>query len=205
MSRNRAGVLSWWIKIALLLVVASPARAADPKRDPTLIRRENARAGATDWQLTRVRLDGLGGFRSPWIEGYCSKQSLKAGESLDIMVSTDPSSRFEIEIFRMGYYGGRGARLMTKLGPFEGKAQPTPKPGAKDLHECRWDATTKLTIPNDWPSGVYLGRMTLLPPDENTVPWQSYVVFIVTDDRPADILMQCSDNTCAFPNKCKTA
>jgi hypothetical protein len=25
--------------------------------------------------------------------------------------------------------------------------------------------------------------------------WQSYVVFIVTDDRPADILFQCSDNT----------
>ena len=25
--------------------------------------------------------------------------------------------------------------------------------------------------------------------------WQSYVVFIVRDDRPADILFQCSDNT----------
>ena len=25
--------------------------------------------------------------------------------------------------------------------------------------------------------------------------WQSYVIFIVRDDRPADILFQCSDNT----------
>jgi hypothetical protein len=66
---------------------ASAAGAA-----PDLIRDENARAGADDWQLTRVRPD-RGGFRSPWVEGYCSKQSLKAGESVDVMVSTDPRGR----------------------------------------------------------------------------------------------------------------
>ena len=150
--------------------LAAVATAEGPERDATLIERENAREGATDWQLTRVRLDNRDGFRSPWIEGYCSKQSVEAGESLDIMVSTDPPGTFEIEVFRMGYYGGRGARLMTTLGPFEGKAQPTPKPGPKDLHECRWEPTTRLTIPQDWPSGVYLGRLTLLPPDETRRP-----------------------------------
>ena len=62
---------------------------------------ENRKPGTTDWQLTRMRLDKTGGFRSPWIEGYCSKQSLKAGESLDIMVSTDPARPFNLEIFRM--------------------------------------------------------------------------------------------------------
>jgi hypothetical protein len=185
---------------ALTLVLATSwaaaaASAQESRRDSTLIRRENNRTGATDWQLTRVRLDGLNGFRCPWIEGYCSKQSVKAGESIDIHVSTDPPERFQIEIFRMGYYGGRGARLMDTLGPFQGQAQPTPAPGPKDLHECRWDATTSLKIPIDWPSGVYLGRLTLLPPDDNRAPWQSYVVFIVRDDRPADILFQCSDNT----------
>ena len=171
------------------------AIAQGSQRDSTLIQRENAKPGATDWQLTRVRLEDPNGFRCPWIEGYCSKQSLKAGESLDILVSTKPTSRFEIEIFRMGYYGGKGARLMTKLGPFEGKVQPTPKPGPKNVHECQWESSTKLTVPPEWPSGVYLGRLTLLPPDERSAPWQSYVVFIVTDDRPADILFQCSDNT----------
>ena len=87
---------------------------------PSLIRDENARPGARDWQLTRVRVD-KDGFRSPWIEGYCSKQSVKAGESIDIMVSTNPPRRFEIEIFRMGYYGGRGARLMTDARPVRGQ------------------------------------------------------------------------------------
>ena len=54
-----------------------------------------------------MRVDG-NNFRSPWIEGYCSKQSVLAGETLDIMVSTDPPVPFRIEIFRTGYYGGRG-------------------------------------------------------------------------------------------------
>jgi len=180
--------------LSLLTVIAMASLSA-AERDPQLIERENAKPGATDWQLTRVRLDSTMGFRSPWIEGYCSKQSVKPGEALDIMVSTDPPQKFHIEIFRMGYYGGRGARLMTTLGPFQGEVQPTPPIGEKNIRECLWKATARLEIPADWPSGVYLGRMSLLPPDENTGPWQSYVIFIVRDQRPADILFQCSDNT----------
>ena len=170
-------------------------RARRAGADARLIPRENAMAGSLDWQLTRVRLDKPRGFRSPWIEGYCSRQSVAAGESIDIMVSTKSPERFSIEIFRTGYYGGRGARLMTTLGPFDGQTQPTPAMGDKQLHECRWQPTVTLKIPDDWVSGVYLGRLTLLTDDPALAPWQSYVVFIVRDDRPADILFQCSDNT----------
>jgi hypothetical protein len=190
---------------SVLAATLASASGASSRRQSSLIRRENRREGALDWQLTRVRVDKEG-FRSPWIEGYCSRQSVSAGEEMDIMVSTDPPAHFRIEIFRMGYYGGRGARLMTVLGPYEGAPQPVPKPGPKDLHECQWVYTTTLTIPEDWPSGVYLGRLTTLPDwpfieaprraSATSKPyWQSYVVFIVKDDRPADILFQCSDNT----------
>ena len=159
----------------------------------TPVARENNQEGARDWQLTRVRVDS-GQFRSPWIEGYCSRQSVSAGESIDIMVSTDPPRPYQIEFFRMGYYGGRGARLVKTIDRLDGITQPTPEPGEKNLHECRWEPSTSLTIPEDWLSGVYLGRLTTHPePDE--AYWQSYVIFIVTDDRPADILFQCSDNT----------
>jgi hypothetical protein len=120
---------------------------------------------------------------------------VKAGDPLQIMVSTNPPVRFEVEIFRMGYYGGRGARLMKTIGPVQGETQPTPEPGAKNLHECRWKPSAELTIPPDWVSGVYLGRLTTLPDSDRTPYWQSYVVFVVTDDRPADVLFQCSDNT----------
>jgi hypothetical protein len=168
--------------------------AAGQQRGENPIVAENRQEGALDWQLTRVRLDSRDGFRSPWIEGYCSKQSVAAGDEIEIFVSARPERKFNLEIFRMGYYGGRGARLMKTLGPLEAKTQPTPKPGEKNLHECRWDATLKLTIPGDWTSGVYLGRMTTIPQGQESY-WQSYVVFIVRDERKAGILFQCSDNT----------
>jgi hypothetical protein len=169
--------------------------AAEPAAGPNVIQQENAREGSTDWQLTRVRIDKSDGCRCPAIEGYCSKQSVAAGETLQIMVSTDPAEKFRIEIFRTGYYGGRGARLMTTLGPFDGKPQPVPQPDERTMHECRWEPATELTIPADWTSGVYLGRLTTLPPKDERPYWQSYVVFIVRDDSPADVLFQCSDNT----------
>src|SRR5947209_1274811 len=112
---------------ALLIAALAPTtRPAAPPAVPRLnrIQQENLRPGSLDWQLTRVRLDKGNGYRSPLIEGYCSRQSVRAGDTLQFMVSTTPPAKFEIEIFRTGYYGGRGARLMKKLGPFQGKAQP---------------------------------------------------------------------------------
>ena len=185
---------AWGHASADASVAAEPA-AQQTAADRTLIARENAKPGATDWQLTRVRLNKPKGLRCPDIEGYCSKQSVAAGETIDIMVSTDPAQEFIIEIFRTGYYGGRGARLMKKLGPFKGKPQPLPEVGPKRLRECKWEPTTTLTIPDDWPSGVYLGRLTTRSDSTGFGYWQNYVVFIVRDDRPADILLQCSDNT----------
>ena len=191
---SRRSFLKSSATVALGTTLAADASAAEKPR-PISIREENAKEGARDWQLTRVRLDKNAGFRSPLIEGYCSKQSVKAGESLDIFVSTKPAARFHIEIFRTGYYGGRGARLMKTLGPFDGTEQPVPPVGEKRLHECRWTPCTSLTIPDDWVSGVYLGRLTTLPENADAPYWQSYIVFIVRDDRKADVLFQCSDNT----------
>lgn len=169
-------------------------------RHMNVIQQENACEGSNDWQLTRMRLDGSG-YRSPVIEGYCSRQSVKAGEALDVFVSTRPAAKFKIEIFRTGFYGGRGARKLDELGPFDGKEQPTPGIGEKRLRECQWEKCTSITIPADWVSGVYLGRLTTLPPTSDEPYWQSYMVFIVTDDRKADILLQCSDNTWQAYNK----
>ncbi len=163
-------------------------------RRPDLIEAENTKLG-TSFQLTRMRPDDAKSHRTSLIEGYCSRQSVKAGERLDIFVSTKPAARFSIDVFRMGYYGGAGARLMTTLGPFDGKTQPVPEIGERRLRECQWDVSATFVIPADWRSGVYLGRLTTLPDAADKPYWQSYVTFIVKDDRPADILFQCSDNT----------
>ena len=163
--------------------------------DPTLVRRENEKPGARDWQLSRVRPDRRNGVRTSLVEGYCSSQSVRAGETLRFMVSANPPQTLQIEIFRMGYYGGRGARLMTVLGPLQGTTQPEPEIAERSLTECRWEPTAELTVPEDWPSGVYIGRLGLLPGQNRNTRWQSYVIFVVRDDRPADVLVQCSDNT----------
>ena len=174
---------------AAALSAASAAPAA-----PGLIRTENARAGS-GFQLTRMIPDGAKSHRTSRVEGYCSRQSVKAGEKLDFFISTKPASKFILEIFRTGYYGGAGARHMTTLGPFDGKTQPVPEMGANRLRECQWEASTSLTIPADWTSGVYLGRLSTVPDNADQPYWQSYVIFIVKDERKADILFQCSDNT----------
>jgi len=75
----------------------------------------------------------------------------------------NPQPGSAIDIFRMGYYGGEGARLMTTLGPFTGKEQPVPEIGPQRLRECQWTASTTLTIRPHWPSGVVSGRPRLLP------------------------------------------
>jgi hypothetical protein len=137
----------------------------------------------------------MAGFRTSPIEDYCSHQSVRAGETLHILVSTAPAAKFQIEIFRTGYYQGRGARIMTTLGPLQGKPQPVPPAGARRLRECKWEPSASLKIPADWTSGVYLGRLTTLPEKDSEPYWQSYVVFVVRDDWPADILFQVSDNT----------
>src|SRR3954452_20609033 len=105
---------------------------------PNLIRKENQRPGTRDWMLTNTRIDPKTKYRCPWIEGYCSRTSVRAGEKLKIMVSTNPASSFVIDIYRLGYYGGNGGRHMQQLGPLPGKVQPDPDIGHERLRECRW-------------------------------------------------------------------
>ena len=182
------------------MLTSVPELTTETPHKKGLIEKENSKPGTSDWQLTRVRVDSKG-YRSPMIEGYCSKQSVKAGETIDLKISTSPAEKFSIEIFRTGYYQGHGARLMKKLGPFQGKAQKVPEIGFKNIHECQWETTTQLIIPDDWVSGVYLGRLSTIPENDEKPYWQSYVIFIVRDERPADILFQCSDNTWQAYNK----
>ena len=153
------------------------------------VRRENDRPGTTDWQLTYTRVDA-GGYRCPWVEGYVTRQSLKAGETLELCVSTDPPTPFHVELYRLGYYGGAGGRLVAKYGPFEGTAQPMPPEGPGRIRECAWTGCLSVAVPADWLSGVYLAK--LIAPASRC---ESYAIFVVRDDRPCDLLFQCSDNT----------
>ena len=180
----------------LIFLVLSPTWSSAENA----VTRENSKPGTTDWQLTRVRVN-KGKFRTSLIEGYCSRQSVSIGEELKVFVSTDPPRTFTLDVYRTGYYGGKGGRFMKRFGPVKGITQPVPERGEKRLRRCEWKPSLAFKIPNDWLSGVYLGKLTTIPAAEDEPYWQSYVIFIVRDDRKADVLFQCSDNTWQAYNK----
>lgn len=194
------------MKKRVLLVLASTALSAwAAGSQPNPIQIENARPGTTDWLLTQVtrhddEIYELGWHRRRGVEAYASHTSIKAGERLDVYVSTYPPSRYAVNIYRMGYYGGAGARLMRSLGPFHGTEELTPKDGPRNLIECNWKVGFSVEIPRDWLSGVYLGKLSTIPePDgqylDRDMTAESYFIFVVRDDRKADLLFQTSDMT----------
>jgi hypothetical protein len=157
---------------------------------PSVVARENARAGSTAWLLDRPYPRLHGNVRSHPIEGYCSHTSVAAGERLGFHVSANPAAPVTIDLFRMGWYGGAGGRQVATLGPIACEPQATPPVGPERVRACDWSETYALEIPDDWLSGVYLGKLTELEGG-----WQSYVIFVVRDERPVELLFQCSDLT----------
>ena len=128
--------------------------------------------------------------RATPIEGYCSATSVRTGDTLTLYVSTDPAAEWSVEIFRCGYYAGLGARLVARYGPYRGSTQPTPEVGPYRIRACAWEESAAVRIPADWVSGVYLGKLT-----EHGSGYQSYLIFVVADDRDCDLIVQCSDMT----------
>jgi hypothetical protein len=189
--------------LATMVAAAQPGAAPPQSLNPTIA--ENAKPGAPDWELTQPALERE-------IEGYASRTSVNAGEAIEIFVSTrDP--RYTLDVYRMGWYGGTGARRVA--GPFErdGVLQDMPEPDrTTGLLECRWRDPIRLdtrgtgapgaTSPSDtgaggsWTSGVYLARLTARPSAR-----QAFVVFVVRDDaRDAAIVFQSSVTTFAAYN-----
>ncbi|WP_127585519.1 N,N-dimethylformamidase beta subunit family domain-containing protein [Paenibacillus koleovorans] len=167
---------------------------------------ENEHPGTLDWQITQFQYDYpehlqaspiIRGLRSSAIEGYASRTSVYPGETLELMVSVQPEGRFEVDIYRLGYYGGDGGRHMLHMGPIEGRKQRMPMETVERLRECGWEPSVTLTVPDDWTSGVYLAKLTR----EEMPRLQSYAIFIVKARRKTKVLVQVSDLTWQAYNK----
>ena len=157
---------------------------------PNAIQRENAKPGTTEWKLTTV------GYGSGAIEGYASVTSVNRGGRIKLFVNT-AAPTFTLDIFRMGYYGGLGARRMLNTVTLPGRAQVIPPPDPiTGLVECNWLNPFVLDIPNDadptvWMSGIYVAKLT-----ESLGHKQQYIVFTVRDDgRFSDLIMAQTVNT----------
>jgi N,N-dimethylformamidase beta subunit-like protein/uncharacterized protein DUF642 len=164
--------------VALCSLGFSAFVTANPVQD------ENALTGTTSWQLSNPAT-------SREIEGYASLTSVNKGGQISLFVNT-ADANFTIDVFRMGWYAGTGARQV--LGPVQlagtNQIMPVPNP-VTGLNECNWINPYVLTVPNSWVSGVYLAKLTGL-----TSGKQAYIIFVVRDDsRSSSFLFQCSVTT----------
>src|SRR5579884_901916 len=147
----------------------APMSARADSQNPIQI--ENSKAGTPGWN------DFSADLAPDTLSGFGSKISVNHGDSIDFYVTTTAPS-FKIDIFRTGYYGGVGARLITSLGSFPGvhQAVPTPDPVTGMISCSNWTKTTTLTIPSDWVTGVYLAKLT------SSTGKSSFIFFVVRDD-----------------------
>lgn len=167
-----------------------PSHQEDSKRLENPIVRENRQSGTLDWKIDKIRIEPTSKYRSPWIEGYASHASIRAGETLQIMISTSAPTTVQVDLFRLGYYAGLGGRRVGTYRDLPCKPQPLPSVGENRLMFCDWAPALEFAIPESWTSGVYLAKLT-----EGIEGLQSYVIFIVRDERRSDLTFQCSDHT----------
>jgi hypothetical protein len=132
------------------------------------------------------------------IEGWASEVSVQPGEQVHFHVSTNGGYRYRIEVYRLGWYGGLGARLYACLpscgGDKEGqKYGPHIESG---LIRADWPVTDTLTVPTMWVSGYYYALLRVTSGGDDTGA-RGWVALVVRDppSRRSQILVQVPVNT----------
>jgi hypothetical protein len=194
---THVGRLVTVIAVCAGLLVESPSITATIGGNPISV--ENRNAGTTAWELGRTAADAGGE-----IKGYASATSLNKGQSITFFVTVSPSQSYTIDVYRMGWYAGRGGRLMQHIGPLRGVPQPNcPIDGTTGMIACNWRAGYTLRTKSSWTSGIYLAKLT------NARKFENYIMFVLRDDsRRAALLYQQPVNTYqaynAYPEGGKT-
>ncbi|MCW5920770.1 MAG: DUF4082 domain-containing protein [Saprospiraceae bacterium] len=151
---------------------------------------ENALSGnpPSEWELPSPNAGDLS------IQGFADGLSVNKGETVRFKIDvTGAATDYTIKIYRLGYYGGDGARLVADLGTFTGVAQPAPATDpVTGLVDCgTWAESANWAVPSGAVSGIYIAKLTRL--DNNGA---SHIAFIVRDDEGnADLLFKTMDAT----------
>lgn len=153
--------------LPLLLLAVRAAPDSNARSNPTAL--ENARPGTRNWGLSKPATNRE-------IEGYASASSVAPGGSLPLHVSAK-SHLFDIDVYRLGWYGGLGARRVAEARGLKGARRGTPPPRAGDgLVACDWPVSYSVAVGSDWVSGIYLARLT--GKDDGR---QAFVPFVVRE------------------------
>ena len=142
----------------------------------------------SDWQVN--------GAGDPSIQGFATQMSLTPGQTESFKIKTTASS-YHIDILRVGYYQGNGARkVVSNMQPTATLPQSQPActndSAQTGLIDCgNWAVSASWTVPSDAVSGLYLAHLV-----RNDTGGESLIPFVVRDDAShSDILFQTSDET----------
>jgi hypothetical protein len=117
------------------------------------------------------------------IEGYCTRRSYAAGESVDLHVSTG-AARFAIAVERQG----TASETVLEQGGIEGALHPVP--ADSPVNGCGWPVAIRFGTDAAWRSGFY--RVRLIAEDGK----ESEAFFILRAPEPrASILWVIETNT----------
>ncbi|BDG01102.1 N,N-dimethylformamidase beta subunit family domain-containing protein [Anaeromyxobacter oryzae] len=143
---------------------------------------ENANGGDWGWA------DGQAG--GGHLEAYADRVSAHAGETTRIMARSDVARGVTWVLYRLGWYGGAGARAIASGGPATVGPQPPcpPAPGT-GLVRCAWPAAFTIPIDGAAVSGLHVVKLLR---DDGVV---AFAPVVVVDERPADLLFQAAVNT----------
>ncbi len=112
---------------------------------------ENRKPGTRSWAIS--------GSGTP-ISGYANAISAQAGQRVTLYVST-AAPQFQVTAYRMGYYGGTGARTIWHSSSVPGSQQPQcPLAQGINMVECHWRASLSFVVGDAWVQGDYLLKLT---------------------------------------------
>jgi len=139
--------------------------------------------------------DATLGAGDPSIQGFATDISVNRGSTIQFKIDNKSGNAYTIPIYRLGYYGGNGARLITTLTPTQLAPQPvcsTAEQNGFTLLDCgNWSVSASWNVPANAASGVYIAR-----PTRTGNGGASHIVFIVRDDASdSDLIFQTSDTT----------
>ncbi|ANZ42274.1 hypothetical protein BBK82_46470 [Lentzea guizhouensis] len=166
--------------------VLAPAAHAAPCDAPVVnkVACENTKAGNANWSLNSL---------DDSIVGYTTDISSTPGGQVHFKVKTDASS-YRLDIFRLGYYGGAGARLVKQLNRTTPQNQPVNclTDSATALVDCgNWAVSLTWDVPADTVSGLYYAVL-----HRNDTGGENEIAFVIRDDSSqSKIFFQTSDAT----------
>ncbi|MDF1635800.1 N,N-dimethylformamidase beta subunit family domain-containing protein, partial [Mycoplana sp. MJR14] len=136
---------------------------------------------------------GIDGAGSSNIEGFATDISVDNGNTISFKIDTD-STNYRIDIYRLGYYGGMGARKVATLQHTGLQNQPAPlRDAATGMVDAgNWAVSATWAVPEDAVSGVYIAKLVR----QDGTFGQNHIPFIVRDDSStSDIVFQTADQT----------